>query len=141
MKLKLNKIIHVDDNSNILKIVKSVLETVSEISVLSCNSGQEAIDNINEFTPDLILLDVVMPDMNGPEVLNKLRQIPSTADTPVVFMTGKDAPDKDNELDQYGAIGYITKPIAPLSLPSQIMHMWNDWLHDTGQLAKQEKTG
>lgn len=91
--------------------------------------------------PDLILLDVVMPGMSGPEVLNKLRQIPSIADTPLVFMMGKDAPDKDNELDQFGVIGYIAKPIAPLSLPSQIMHMWNDWQHDTGQLVKQEKTG
>ena len=126
MKSGLSKILHVDDNPNILKIVKSVMEIVGEVAVLSCNSGQEAISKANEFMPDLILLDVVMPDMDGPETLGKLRQILSIADVPIVFMTGKDTSAQGHELDRYGAIGYITKPIAPISLPNQIMQIWDD---------------
>lgn len=141
MKSRLNKILHVDDNINILKMVKTVMEAIGEVTVLSCNSGQEAVSKANEFMPDLILLDVVMPDMNGPQTLKNLRNILSLSDIPVVFMTGKETSGQDHELDGYGAIGYITKPIAPLFLPNQIAQIWNYYHKDIKAPVQQEGIG
>lgn len=121
---KIIRILHVDDNRNILKMARSVLESFGGVTVESCDSGQEAIKKAQVVKPDIILLDVMMPGMDGPTTLNNLRQIPCVSETPVVFMTGKELSDGDYELNQHGVVGSIAKPFDPLTLYKQIMEMW-----------------
>ncbi|KKO02438.1 hypothetical protein LCGC14_0103930, partial [marine sediment metagenome] len=83
----LEKILHVDDDADIRTIAHIALVTVGGFDVLQCESGQQALDRAEEFAPDLILLDVMMPGMDGEETLRSLRKLATTKDTPAIFMT------------------------------------------------------
>ncbi len=85
----LNRILHVEDEPDIQEIARVSLETVGGFTVATCSSGREALDRAEEFEPDLLLLDVMMPDMDGPTTLGELRKLPGFGSTPTIFMTAK----------------------------------------------------
>lgn len=110
----------VDDEVDIRRIGQIALETVGGWRVVLAASGTEAIALAVRERPDVILLDVMMPGMDGPTTLDRLRAQPETADTPVIFMTAK---VQHHEVERYlslGAAGVIGKPFDPLALPQTI---------------------
>jgi CheY-like chemotaxis protein len=114
------KILIVEDDDNIRLITKTSLEGLTSWRVIEANSGQVALSLAGADLPDLILLDVMMPGMDGPETFSRLQENVDTAAIPVIFMTAK---VQTQELEMYiklGAAGVITKPIDPMLLPEQI---------------------
>lgn len=120
----MSKILHIEDESDIQEVARIALEDVGGFSVEVVGSGREGLTAARDAMPDLILLDVMMPGMDGPTTLKELRGCPATASIPVIFMTAK---AQRHEIDQYlalGALGVITKPFNPMTLAEQIRALW-----------------
>ena len=114
------RILHVDDEADIREIVDIALGLDPSLSLHGCASGAEALKAAANWHPDLILLDVMMPGMDGPTTLANLRENTETADIPVVFMTAR---AQTRELDHFlslGAVGVITKPFDPMTLSASV---------------------
>ena len=124
MAAELNRILYVEDDPDIQAIATMVLETISNFSLAACSSGAEAVARAVDFAPDLMLLDVMMPGMDGPETLQRLREFPSLVDTPVVFMTAKVQPQEVQGYLDLGAIGVIAKPFDPMTLAQELRDIW-----------------
>ncbi|KAF0676480.1 response regulator [Profundibacterium mesophilum] len=124
MSTTLRKILHVDDDSDIRTIAKIALETVGGFEVLQCDSGQKALESAEGFDPDLILLDVMMPGMDGEDTLRSLRQVDRLRDTPAIFMTAKANTASRERLLAAGAFDVIVKPFDPMTLASEISETW-----------------
>jgi CheY-like chemotaxis protein len=110
------RILHVDDEPDIRDVVDMSLGLNPDFEVRACGSGAEAIATAAEWSPLLILLDVMMPGMDGPTTLAQLRQNPQTSDIPVLFMTAR---AQNREIEQFialGAQGVISKPFDPMTL-------------------------
>lgn len=123
----MKKILHVDDEKDIRAVAKLALESLGGFEVVSCGSGREALDRVAEVAPDLIVLDVMMPEKDGPATLRDLRQHDAAAQTPVIFMTAKTQQDEVQTLLDLGAIGVIAKPFDPMQLSEEIKRVWNAW--------------
>jgi len=123
----LANILYVEDDPDIQTVAQIALEIVGGFALKTCSSGAQALAEIHSgFVPDLLLLDVMMPNMDGPTTLAELRKLPTTAATPVVFMTAK---VQSSELDFYkslGAIGVIAKPFDPMELSTQVLKLWQE---------------
>ena len=120
----LANILVVEDEEDIRKIVQISLENVGGFKVKLSASAHEALDALTGFAPDLILLDVMMPMMDGISLLTEIRKADQFNDIPVIFMTAK---VQSHEIDAYknmGVLGIITKPFDPVSLPEQIKDFW-----------------
>jgi CheY-like chemotaxis protein/HPt (histidine-containing phosphotransfer) domain-containing protein len=114
------RILHVDDEPDIREVVEISLSLDPAFAVRSCASGGDALAATADWSPDLILLDVMMPDMDGPMTLARLRERPQTAEVPVVFMTAR---AQASELDRFlslGAAGVIAKPFDPMTLAALV---------------------
>ncbi|HUE91788.1 response regulator [Pseudomonas sp.] len=122
---ELKRILHVEDDPSIQAVAKVALEAVGGFSVLSCSSGQEALDQVQGFAPDFILLDVMMPDMDGPQTLAKLRELVDIGLIPVAFMTAKVQPSEIAHYRSLGATDVIIKPFNPMQLSTQIRAIWD----------------
>ena len=83
------KILHVDDEADIRSVTKLALESIGGFNVVSCASGREALESVVEVVPDLIVMDVMMPELDGPATLSELQKIPVAQSIPVIFMTAK----------------------------------------------------
>ena len=128
----LRRILFVEDDPDIQTVAKMALETLGGFTVLACSSGVEALDELHTFAPDLVLLDVMMPGMDGPSTLIALRRLPAGRDLPVVFMTAK---AQSQEVARYRALGaaeVIAKPFDPLDLSNRVRAIW------TGLLSQEE---
>ncbi|MCP8897841.1 response regulator [Gilvimarinus xylanilyticus] len=125
MPRRLETILYVEDEPDIRAIAELALETVGDFTLLSCESGRQALKTAEQQHPDLILLDVMMPEMDGPEVLQKLRELPGFELIPAVFMTAKVQPGEVAEYINMGAVDVIAKPFDPLTLAVQIQDIWN----------------
>lgn len=123
-KAVLQKILYVEDEEDIRAVAELALESVGGFTLRSCGSGQQALREGPEFAPDLILLDVMMPGMDGPSTFEALMEIPALADTPVIFMTAKVQSDEVAYYKKLGAIDVIPKPFDPMSLAAQIRGIW-----------------
>lgn len=121
----LGNILSVEDEPDIQAIIKLSLETIGGFNTLICSSGEEALRLAPDFNPDLILLDVMMPGMDGPETFLALQKHPALKDKPVAFMTAKVMQNEVERLGEMGAIGVIAKPFDPMTLPEQIRKLWN----------------
>lgn len=124
---KLEKIIYAEDEEDIRAIAQIALEDIGSFKVKYCLNGYEVLEAIKDFQPDLFLLDVMMPKMDGPSALRQLRQISQVADVPAIFMTAK---IQQNEVEEYktiGAIDVIPKPFDPMSLASDIKRIWDNY--------------
>jgi CheY-like chemotaxis protein len=124
MTAPLDKILYVEDDPDIQAIAVMVLDAISGFNLEPCSSGAEALRKAVAFNPDLILLDVMMPGMDGPETLQALRKLPALANTPVVFMTAKVQPQEVQGYLELGAVGVIAKPFDPMTLADQLREIW-----------------
>src|SRR5580704_13504561 len=110
------RILHIDDDADIREIVEFSLALDPGLTPRSCASGDDALTIAAEWAPDLILCDVMMPGMDGPATLARLRENPETANTPVVFMTARAGLDELGTLMSLGATAVFTKPFDPMKL-------------------------
>lgn len=125
----LKRVMCVDDEADILEVARMALETVGGLEVITCNSGREALDRIRQTESDIILLDVMMPGMDGPTLYSKLRAIRSLSRIPVAFMTAKVQPKEVASYIGLGSAGVIMKPFDPMSLTAEVESLWRDF-HD-----------
>lgn len=124
MTTKLERILYVEDEPDIRVIAELALVRVGGFQLKVCDSGQAAIDAAPAFRPQLMLLDVMMPGMDGLETFAALRQRPETAEVPAIFMTAKAQRHETDHYLQLGAIGVIAKPFDPLELPATLASIW-----------------
>jgi len=124
--MQLKNILHVDDHSDILVVAQLALERLGGYTVATCTSGSEMLSAVSASRPDLILLDVMMPKMDGIAALKLLREIPDGRAVPVIFVTANIQPDDVAEYRKHGAIGVITKPFNPMTLARTIATLWNE---------------
>ncbi|WP_110643484.1 response regulator [Salinicola sp. CPA57] len=120
----LQRILHVEDDVSIQEVAKVALEIVGGFEVTSCDDGQTAISRADEWQPDLILLDVMMPGIDGPTTLDKLREQASTREIPVIFMTAKVQPSEIEHYRTIGALDVVIKPFDPMMLAEQLRTIW-----------------
>ncbi len=120
----LERVMYVDDEPDVRKVAKISLELVGKFQLCLCASGREAIAEAEKFKPDLILLDVMMPEMDGPTTLWALRDIEAIASTPVIFVTAKAQPIEVKSYRDLGAVEVFTKPFQPMRLPDQLRELW-----------------
>ena len=125
MPKELKRILYVEDEPDIQAVAKMALETLGGYEVAICSSGQEALDNAEAFGPDLLLLDVMMPGMDGVTTLHELRKLGPLAETPAIFMTAKVQPKEVEQLYKEGALEVIPKPFDPMTLADHIKACWN----------------
>ena len=114
----IESVLVIDDEPDILTITRMSLQLVGKLEVWTASSGPEGIALAAERQPDLILLDLMMPEMDGAETLAHLRARPATAAIPVVFLTAKLGDDA--KLESLGCLGLLSKPFDPMQLPSQL---------------------
>ncbi|MGQ7959936.1 response regulator [Pseudomonas sp. SP16.1] len=122
---ELKRILHVEDDPSIRAVARVALEAVGGFEVLSCANGQEALDQVLGFAPDFILLDVMMPGMDGPQTLERLRELIDIDEVPVVFMTAKVQPGEVAQYRNLGARDVIIKPFDPMQLAAQVRQIWS----------------
>lgn len=124
--MNLERILYAEDEPDIQAVAKLALEMIGGFKVLICGDGTQTLEKVKDFAPDLILLDVMMPGMDGPTTLQHLRKDPATAEIPVIFFTAKvQAP----EVEQYQAMGALTvlaKPFNPMTLATQVKQVWDN---------------
>ena len=128
MSVQLKKILYVEDEPDIREIAKLVLENVGGFEVLAADGGEEALKAIDVFSPDMILLDAMMPGMDGPTTYQEIRKIDTYKETPIAFLTAKLL---ESDIDAFlglGAIGVIGKPFDPMSLSEQVKDLWEKTL-------------
>ncbi|MBM7113913.1 response regulator [Archangium primigenium] len=118
--MPIRKVLLVDDEADIRTIGQLSLSRVGKWETVLAASGDEALMKADAERPDLILLDVMMPGMDGPTTLARLRAQASTAQTPVIFMTAKIQKHEVARYLELGAVGVIGKPFEPLTLPAEI---------------------
>jgi len=122
----LNKILHVEDEVDIQDVTRMALEAVGGLTVRTCGDGEEALSAAPEFKPDLFLLDVMMPGMDGPETFQALQKLPGFEETPAIFMTAKVMEVEVARFRELGALGVIAKPFDPMTLSDQIRSLWEE---------------
>lgn len=118
--MNLRKIMLVDDEPSLRTIAALSLRNIGKWQVVLAASGAEALVLFEKERPDAILLDVMMPDLDGPATLQKLRQLPAAQSVPILFMTALDEKEEHDKLLALGACGVIVKPFAPLALPALV---------------------
>jgi two-component system, OmpR family, response regulator len=123
----LRKIVYVEDERDIQTIAKLALEKLGGFEVEICSSGEEALRRAPALSPDLIMLDLMMPGMDGRATLKALRELPMFADTPVIFLTGKVQAQEIAQLERLGAIRVLAKPFDPMSLADEVRDAWRQY--------------
>lgn len=123
--MKLERILYVEDEPDIQTVAKMALEMIGGFEVMLCDNGVQALAAVADFAPDLILLDVMMPGMDGPTTLLKLRANPATAAIPVIFLTARIQPPDAAHYQSMGALDVIAKPFDPMTLARQIRQIWS----------------
>jgi DNA-binding response OmpR family regulator len=116
----MNRLLHVEDEPDIREVALVALRDVGGFEVEAASSGREALEKAPGFRPDVILLDVMMPGMDGPETLRELRKKPETARVPVIFMTAKVQSHEVVAYRKLGALDVIAKPFDPMELAGMV---------------------
>lgn len=125
----LTRILMVEDEADIQAVAKLALQAIGGFTIQICSSGSEALKIVPTFASELILLDVMMPGMDGPSTLKALRGLPQTSATPVIFMTAKVQPNEITQYKAMGALDVIAKPFDPMTLSATINNIWRQY-HD-----------
>ena len=118
------RICYVEDDEDIQRIVRMSLERIGKMTVEVVGDPTRAIEAMTAFQPDLVMLDWMMPGMDGPTLFRQMKLRPETKSLPVVFITAKASPKELEELATMGAIGTISKPFSPRDLPEQLRELW-----------------
>lgn len=124
--LALAHILLIDDEEDIRTVARLSLEALGGFHITECPSGQQAVAMAQEVKPHLILLDVMMPGMDGPATLARLKDTAATAPIPVIFMTAKVQPQEVAGYKTLGAIGVISKPFDPMTLAQEVRQLWEE---------------
>lgn len=114
------KVLLIDDDPDLVILASYALEKVGGFEVVTSAGGAEAVALARREGPDVILLDFLMPELDGPELLALLRSTPELGSTPVIFLTGKEGEAEAERLLALGARGVITKPFDPAALPGEV---------------------
>ena len=122
--ISLQRILLADDEPDILEISRIALETVGGFEVSVCSSGTKLLERLSEFKPDLVIVDVLMPDMTGPEVFEEIRRRPEFDEVPVIYLTGVIQVEELEDLRKTGVADVILKPFDPMTLADRINGVW-----------------
>lgn len=133
-KRSLRRILLVEDDTDIQEVTTLLLSHVADFEVRACGSAAEALQAAPTFDPDLILLDFMMPGLDGQGAFAAFRQVPATANTPVIFMTARVQPREIMEYRELGSLGVIPKPYDPETIADTIQGMWDR--HQNASLTK-----
>ena len=120
----LERILYAEDEDDIREIALLAIEALGGFKCVTCNSGVDVIALAHSFKPQLILLDVMMPVMDGPTTLQALKQDSELQDIPVIFLTAKIMSEELARFKLMGAIDIISKPFDPMTLAKQIQTIW-----------------
>ena len=120
----LNRVCYVEDDEDIQRIVRMSLEKIGKMTVEVVSDPMVAIDRMIAFKPDLVMLDWMMPGMDGPTLYRKMLETPAVQSLPVVFITAKASTRELDELRKLGAAGTISKPFSPKDLPDRLRAIW-----------------
>jgi CheY-like chemotaxis protein len=131
----LQRILYVEDDADIRKIVSMSLEMVGEYTVAACGSCADALELVDDFAPDLLLLDVMMPEVDGPSTLRQLRKRESAANAPAVFITAKVQAGDMAHYKRLGVFDVIVKPFDPMVLSDRIGEIWRQYRSDGHDVA------
>ena len=121
----MKKILLIDDEADIREVAALTLETMGDFVVFSAADGFAALDMAVAVQPDVVLLDVMMPEIDGPSTLALLRGNEATRGIPVIFMTAKVQASDRRKLSELGARGIIAKPFDPMSLANEVNDILN----------------
>lgn len=127
---ELKRVLYVEDDPDIRAVARIALEVVGNFEVAVFATGEEALEQAEAFAPDLFLLDVMLPGMDGDETLIELRKQPKLADIPAMFMTAKIQPEELAKLKSSGALGVISKPFDAMTLATQMRAIWQQHQSD-----------
>ncbi len=122
----LRTVLYVDDEPDIREVVLMSLGLAENLAVHSCDCGEQALQVIPRIKPDLVLLDVMMPGMDGPSTLQRMRADPELSQIPVIFMTAKAMPQEVARFRELGAVAVIAKPFDPMQLAKQVFAVWEE---------------
>jgi two-component system, OmpR family, response regulator len=123
--LRFQSVLYVDDDKDICSVVHATLLLVPGLVVEIAESGERAIDLAYELRPDLVLMDVMMPGLDGPSTFKCMQESALLANIPVIFMTAKILPTEISQFLKLGAIGVVVKPFDPLKLYGDLLALWN----------------
>ena len=121
---ELSTILYVEDDPDIQAVAQMALELIGGFAVTVCSSGEQALLAAAASAPDLILLDVMMPSMDGPTTLAELRATPGLAGIPVIFVTAKVQTTEVEHYKSLGAVDVIAKPFDPMTLADTVREIW-----------------
>jgi len=117
------KVIHVEDDDDIRELVGLSLDATGDFELLSFASGVDALRAVEVFGPDLLLLDMMMPNMNGIETLEAIRKMEGYSKIPAIFLTARASVNQNEELLDAGALDVIVKPFDPLELGREVKQL------------------
>ena len=120
----LNRVLLVEDDPEDQVLTSLALGRLGGLTAEICSSGREAVERAAAFAPDMILLDVMMPGMDGPETLAALRLVPALREVPVVFLTARCQPHEIAQYRGMGCLDVIAKPFVPSALPETLHRLW-----------------
>ncbi|MDX7950861.1 response regulator [Lichenihabitans sp. Uapishka_5] len=120
----LKRVVYVDDEPHIRLLAETCLTRVGGLETTTFDSGVSFLAAASELTPQMVLLDVMMPELDGPATLEKMRAIPHLADVPVVFVTAKNRASETDRLKQLGALEVIAKPFRPMTISQDLQELW-----------------
>jgi two-component system OmpR family response regulator len=123
------RIVYVDENYSLRQDVRMAFNAYDRdkrLVVATCGGGRELVSRIRELQPDLILLDVQMSEMDGPDTVDALRRVSGGEDTPIVFVTDKNKLQMSNHYKNIGVIGVVHKPFEVESLPQRVFRLWEE---------------
>lgn len=120
----LKTILYIEDEPDIQTVAKLALEMVGAYTVYTAANGVEGLKRYQQILPDLVLLDVMMPGMDGPQTLDAIRALPEGKLQPVIFITAKAQPAEVKHYLSLGVAGVIQKPFDPLMLSAEVHQLW-----------------
>jgi CheY-like chemotaxis protein len=120
----LERILVVDDDRLMQAIIRLVLAVNDHFIVQACHSGAEALTVASTWHPDLIMLDVHMPGIDGWQTLAMLRSKPETTSIPVIFLTASELPTGFEDYRSMGVLGFIPKPFDPMTFSGHVRELW-----------------
>lgn len=123
---QLQRVLYVEDDEDIAELTQVVLEEMGGFKILHCNNAQKAIDSLKEFKPQLALIDVMMPGMDGPTTLLEMRKKPEGQKMPVIFLTAKAQTHQQKQYLEMGASAVIMKPFGSADLCETMKKIWSE---------------
>ncbi len=128
---ELKKVLYVEDDEDIAELTQVVLEEVGGFEVVHCSNGKKAIEVLASFKPQLTLIDVMMPEMDGPTTMQAMRKIAEGKDMPIIFLTAKAQTHQQKQYLDMGASAVIVKPFGVTDLCKTMKEIWQE--HQNGK--------